>query len=215
MTTLRTDSSAPYAKAFLITSFCAVALIGVLVLRLFYIQLWKGETYRNLSENNRIRLQEKPSPRGKIMDANHENLADNRPCFHVTAIPEEIQDYGALEETLAALSPLSPETLDKRFQELRKATPFRSYTLWKDATWETMAYLEANRLRIPGMVIQVKPSRDYLFGDLLAHVIGYMGEINARQLKDDRRTHYRMGDLIGKVGAENKKKRMAYACDLI
>jgi penicillin-binding protein 2 len=204
MTTLRDGSSGPYAKAFLITGFCAVALFGVLILRIFYIQLWQGETYRNLSENNRIRLLEKHAPRGKIMDVNHENLADNRPCFHVTAIPEEIRDYATLEKTLSELSPLSPERLDKKFQELRKATPFRSYTLWKDAAWETMTYLEANRLRIPGVVIQVNPSRDYLFGDLLAHMIGYMGEINARELKKDRRKHYRMGDWVGKVGVESK-----------
>jgi penicillin-binding protein 2 len=202
MTTLRNVSSEPYARAFLVTTFCIAALFGVLIFRLFYIQLWEGETYQSLSENNRIRLLEIHSPRGKIMDVNHENLADNRPCFHVTAIPEEVQDYDALEETLAARSPLPPEILEKRIQELKRATPFRSYILWKDASWETMAYLEANRVRIPGVVIQVNQSRDYLFGDLLASVIGYMGEINAAQLEQDHGKHYRMGDRIGKVGVE-------------
>jgi len=202
MTNLRDVSSEPYAKPFLVVSFCIAALFVVLILRLFYIQLWQGETYHSLSENNRIRLLEIHSPRGKIMDVNHENLADNRPCFQVTAIPEEVQDYDALEQTLTARSPLPPETLEKRIQELKKATPFRSYLLWKDATWETMAFLEANRVRIPGVVIQVNQSRDYLFGDLLANVIGYMGEINASQLEQDHGKHYRMGDWIGKVGVE-------------
>jgi len=202
MTALRNGPDQPHARAFLVTTFCIVALFGVLILRLFHIQLWQGETYQSLSEDNRIRLLEIPAPRGKIMDVRHENLADNRPCFHVTAIPEEVRDYDALQRTLSARCPLSPDQLEKRIRELKKATPFRSTLLWKDATWETMAYLEANRVRIPGVVIQVNPSRDYLYGDLLASVIGYMGEINAKQLERDRGQHYRMGDWIGKVGVE-------------
>ena len=78
MTTLRPVSSEPYARAFLVTTFGVTAMFVVLVLRLFYIQLWEGDTYQSLSENNRIRLLEIHSPRGKIMDVNHEDLADNR-----------------------------------------------------------------------------------------------------------------------------------------
>jgi penicillin-binding protein 2 len=202
MTELRTVSSEPYARSFLAMSFIAAALFGVLILRLVHIQLWEGETYRNLSENNRIRLIEIHAPRGKIMDVRRENLADNRPSFHVTAIPEEVQDYDALEKTLSAISPLPPEALHGRFQEMKKATPFLSYLLWKDASWETVAYIEANRIRIPGVFIQVNQSRDYLFGDLLGSVIGYMGEISEQQLKEDPGDRYRMGDWIGKVGVE-------------
>jgi len=202
MTLLRTGSREPHAKAFLVTTFCILALFGLLVLRLVYVQLWQGETYRRLSEDNRIRLLEVPAPRGKIMDARGENLADNRPCFDVAAIPEEVRDYEALRQTLAARCPLPPDQLESRIQDLKRATPFRSSVLWRDATWETMAYLEANRVRIPGVVIQVNPSRDYLFGDLLSSVIGYMGEINRAQLEQDHGKHYRMGDWIGKEGVE-------------
>lgn len=174
----------------------------LLLLRLFHIQVWKGEDFRNLSENNRIRLMEIHAPRGKILDANHENLVDNRPCFDVSAIPEEIQDYESLERILKELSPLPPETLEEKLINLKHAIPFRSHALWNDATWETMAYLEANRLRIPGVVLQVNQARDYLVGDQFAHVIGYMGEISRVELKKHRKQDYRIGDRIGKVGIE-------------
>jgi len=202
MKTLRNGSGDPHTRAFLVAGFCIAFLFVILVVRLAYIQFWEGERYRRLSENNRIRLLEIHPPRGKILDVNHENLADNRPCFDVTAIPEEVQDYDALEQALVSRSPLPPETLQKRIQEMKKATPFRSYPLWKDASWETMAFLEANRLRIPGVVIQVNQTRDYLYGELLASVIGYTGEIDAAQLEQVQGNNYRMGDWIGKVGVE-------------
>ena len=198
----RNEATAQHVKSFFFTTVLIVALFCVLLMKLLYIQLWKGQTYRNLSENNRIRLLEQHAPRGKIMDTNHVDLADNRPSFHVTVIPEEVKDFDALESILVEVSPLPRETLKERFEEMKKAVPFRAFTLWTDADWETMAYLEANRLRIPGVVIQVNQTRDYLYGELLAHVLGYMGEINAEELKQDLGQHYRMGDWVGKSGVE-------------
>jgi penicillin-binding protein 2 len=170
--------------------------------RLGYFQLWHGDAYRHLSENNRIRVTEIHAPRGRILDADHQILVDNRPCFDVTVIPEEVQDYPFLEETLSTLSPLAPAVLQEKLEAIRKGIPFRSYVLWKDASWETVAYLEANRLRTPGVMIQVTQARDYLDSDLFAHSIGYMGEISPPELKKRVGRGYRMGDWIGKVGIE-------------
>lgn len=202
MTNLRNGSGDAHARAFFITGLCVLCLFALLILRLAHIQLLEGERYRRLSERNRIRLLEIHAPRGKILDVNRESLADNRPRFDVTAIPEEVQDFDALEQALSPRSPLPPDTFRRRIQEMQKAVPFRSFPLWRDASWETMAYLEANRLRIPGVFVQVNQSRDYLYGDLLAGVIGYMGEISAAHLERDQGKHYRMGDWVGKVGIE-------------
>ncbi len=204
MTKFRVNNAEPHAVAYLISGFCIVAVFASLLLRLSYIQLWKGETFRNLSENNRVRLVKIPASRGKIMDSHGENLVDNRPCFDVHAIPEEIQDYSSLQKILAPISPLPPDRLENRIEILKRAIPFRSYPLWKDAPWESMAFLEANRLRIPGVVIQVNQARDYLSGDLMAHAIGYLGEINPGELARDHEKSYRSGDLVGRVGIENE-----------
>ena len=182
MKRLSNNPTMDHRRSFLACSFCFVAAFSILLVRLGYFQLWSGEAFRNLSENNRIRVTEIHAPRGRILDANHEILVDNRPCFDVTVIPEEVQDYASLEETLARLSPLPPEVLKEKLAAIRKGVPFRSYVLWKDASWDTAAYLEANRLRMPGVMIQVTQARDYLVQDLFAHSIGYMGEISPREL---------------------------------
>jgi penicillin-binding protein 2 len=202
MKRLSNNPTMDHRRSFLACSFCFIAAFAILLVRLAYFQLWSGEAFRNLSENNRIRVTEIHAPRGRILDANHEILVDNRPCFDVTVIPEEVQDYASLEETLARLSPLPPEVLKERLAAIRKGVPFRSYVLWKDASWETVAYLEANRLRIPGVIIQVTQARDYLVQGLFAHSIGYMGEISPNELDRAHRRDYRIGDWIGKVGIE-------------
>lgn len=202
MKRLRNHITTDHRRSFLTCSFGFVAAFGILLIRLAYIQLWNGDFFRNLSENNRIRLTELHAPRGRILDANQQILVDNRPCFDVTVIPEEVQDYASLEQTLSGLYPLSPEGLQEKLSEIRKGVPFRSYVLWKDAAWDTVAYLEANRLRMPGVMIQVTQARDYLDRDLFAHSIGYMGEISGLELQRDRRGDYRIGDWIGKVGIE-------------
>jgi len=202
MKRLRNYPTMDHRRSFLACSFCFVAAFAILLARLAYFQLWSGEAFRNLSENNRIRVTEIHAPRGRILDANHETLVDNRPCFDVTVIPEEVQDYTSLEETLSHLSPLPPEVLKEKLAAIRKGIPFRSYVLWKDASWDTVAYLEANRLRTPGVMIQVTQARDYLFRGLFAHSIGYMGEISPKELRRARRREYRIGDWIGKIGIE-------------
>ena len=202
MKQLSNSPTMDHRRSFLACSFCFVTAFAILLVRLAYFQLWSGEAFRNLSENNRIRVTEIHAPRGRILDANHEILVDNRPCFDVTVIPEEVQDYAALEETLARLSPLPPEVLKEKLVAIRKGVPFRSHVLWKDASWDTVAYLEANRLRIPGVMIQVTQARDYLVRDVFAHSIGYMGEISPQEFKQAHRREYRIGDWIGKVGIE-------------
>jgi penicillin-binding protein 2 len=207
MKRLITYPTVDHRRSFLAASFCFVAASLILLARLAYFQLWNGEAFRNLSENNRIRITEIHAPRGRILDARHEILVDNRPCFDVTVIPEEVQDYGSLEATLSRLSPLPREVLQEKLSVIRKGVPFRSYVLWKDASWETVAYLEANALRIPGVMIQVTQARDYLMKELFAHSIGYMGEISPKELHTDRGHDYRIGDWIGKVGIEKYWER--------
>ncbi|MEW6441896.1 MAG: penicillin-binding protein 2 [bacterium] len=204
MTQLRDHSIEAYRRAFLISLFGLVTAFTVLLLWLGYLQIWKAETFRLLSESNRIRLEKIPAPRGKILDATRAVLADTRPCFDVAAIAEEIQDYPSLEEGLRAISPLSPDELGEEIQRLKKGIPFRSHVLWKDTTWEVMAFVEANRTRMPGVLIQVNQTRNYLEGDLLSPVVGYMGEISRKEMEAASDGLYQAGDWIGKSGIEKQ-----------
>ena len=124
MKRLRNYPTTDHRRSFLLCSFCFVAAFGILLIRLAYFQLWHGDFFRNLSENNRIRVTELHAPRGRILDASHQILVDNRPCFDVTVIPEEVQDYASLEQTLSGLCPLSPEVLkdklDRTLEYIRR-----------------------------------------------------------------------------------------------
>jgi penicillin-binding protein 2 len=191
-----------HRRAFLAYSFGFAVAFAILLARLAYFQLWSGEAFRSLSETNRIRVTEIHAPRGRILDANQEILVDNRPCFDVTVIPEEVQDYASIETSLSRLCPFPAEALKEKLAATRRSVPFRSHVLWRDASWETVAYLEANALRIPGVMIQVAQARDYLTSGLFAHAIGYIGEISQRDLDASQTHKYRIGDWIGKAGIE-------------
>jgi penicillin-binding protein 2 len=202
MTRLLNHATMGHRRSFLACSFGFAAAFTILLARLAYFQLWSGEAFRSLSETNRIRVTEIHAPRGRILDANHEILVDNRPCFDVTVIPEEVQDYASLEASLSGLSPLPAEVLKERLATIRRSVPFRSHVVWRDASWETVAYLEANALRTPGVMIQVTQARDYLTRGLFAHSIGYIGETSQRDLDNSHAHKYRIGDWIGKAGIE-------------
>ncbi len=155
---LRDHSIEPFRKAFLVCLLSFMTAFAVLLTSLAYLQLWRGDRFRLLSENNRVRLEKIRAPRGKILSADGAVLGDTRPCFDVLAVPEEIRDYASLQTRLAMVSPLSEDALAQQIESLKKQVPFRPALLWRDAAWEAVAFLEANRIRQPGP--QVSARRD-------------------------------------------------------
>src|SRR5208337_2490035 len=91
-----------------------LVLLGILVMRLFVMQIIKGSYYEGLSENNRIRIIAVPAARGKILDRAGVVFADNRPAYNVMALPEDISNPKEISERLAPL-------LDKQPSEIRQA----------------------------------------------------------------------------------------------
>lgn len=178
--------------------------LSLLLVRLACLQIWHGNEYRTRSENNRIRLSEIKATRGRIMDADRVIIADNRPSFVVSVIPEEAEDKEALVSHLSSVYPYDQGDLLASIEALGRAVPFRAQPIWKDATWEAMAYLAANKIRIPGLVIQVAESRHYPYGDLFAPITGYIGEISNEEIGRYRNYNYKPGDMIGKAGVEQQ-----------
>jgi len=207
MTRIKEPQREGFRKQFVYTTILYTLVCSFLLLRLACLQIWKGKEYRNLSENNRIRLTEIKASRGRILDADRTILVDNRPSFVVSVIPEEVQNDEILGHYLGSVYPLDKDELWLQIQNLRKAIPFRAVPIWKDASWEEMAYLEANKLRIPGVVLQVNEVRNYLYGNLFSHVTGYIGEVNSEEIGRLRQYAYKPGDFIGKVSIESQWER--------
>jgi len=180
----------------------------ILFIRLFFLQIIGGEEYRRLSENNCIRLQSIDSPRGLIFDTNGVLIVENRPSFDVSIIP---RDAKPVEKTLKKLSGhlgVSEEELVTYYEKNKSYLPYKPVLLKKDVGRNILASIEVNRFDLPGVDIEVKPMRHYLFSESAAHLLGYLSEINPKELKSGKFPETRGGDFIGKFGIEKNYEKL-------
>ncbi len=192
----------------------AMVAVGVVLLflliiisRFWYLQINLGEHYRDLSENNRVRIRSVPPPRGHIFDKYGREIVTNRPSFNVSLIREDSFD---IQDVLKRLSVVLDEDIEVLWERIRKGegTPRHlPITLKEDIDWETLAYLENNKYKFSGIRIEVQPVRIYHYGDLGANIIGYTGSISPKELEADKEGIYEGGDLIGKRGLERIRER--------
>lgn len=181
-----------------------LVLLGfaVLIARLLYLQVVEGDEYRRLSEINSIRLQDIDAPRGLIFDRNNQMLVDNRPSFDLHII---LKDAKPLDATLAKLGSIMgepPEALRERIRNTRRLGPYAPLLLKEDIGRDLLAAIEVHKYGLPGVVVRVTPRRHYLFGTFAAHLLGYVGEISAEELRCQAYELCKGGDYIGKFGIE-------------
>lgn len=181
---------------------CAVCL-SILIGRLWYLQILQGSFFRDRSENNRLRTVFIPSPRGVIYDRNGEALVRNRPSFNVELVVEDSPDVKKTVSDVAALVGESPEELLERIEKQNKRRRFEPKILLRDVSRDLVGKVSAQRHRLPGVIVSVAPAREYPFGDLAAHVVGYIREISGEQLKAPAYSSYRLGDMVGQSGIES------------
>jgi penicillin-binding protein 2 len=187
----------------LIMLMVAVSLAAmVLFLRLFYLQVIKGQEFRRLSLNNSIRLQSIDAPRGFIFDRHGDLLVDNRPSFDLYI---SLKDARPLPETLQRLSPhtgMAVEALTLKVDALRGARSLNPVLIERDIGRDALAMVESHRYDLPGIDVQIRPLRNYIFPNFAAHLLGYIGEANPKELQRRENAELRMGDQIGKFGVE-------------
>ena len=181
----------------------AVAAFVLLAMRLLYLQLVLGEEYLRLSLNNSIRLQPIDAPRGLILDRHGTVLAANRPSFDVSFTA---RDAGGEPERvafeLARRLEIPEEDLLGKVRPLRGLAAFRPVLLRQDIGRDALAVIEARKVDMPGVSVQVRLRRQYPQGALAAHVVGHLGEITGEELKSGTWPLARGGDFIGKTGIE-------------
>ncbi len=187
---------------FQVAVYLVVTVFVVLLLRLWFLQLIRGETYRNLSENNRIRLEDIASTRGIIYDRHGRILVDNRPAFKLAVVPEDIRDFQKTLYQLSSTLEVDQAQFMEKVRHAPKGAPFRPILLSRDMTRDQVAAVETQRFHLPGVMVQIEPRRSYERPSFAAHLIGYLGEIEEAQLKDRRYQGYKMGDYLGKYGVE-------------
>lgn len=183
-------------------AFGVVVIFGLLVLRLWYLQILYAEDYRALSENNRLRFLPVPASRGALMDRNGTVLVSNRPSFSLTLIPQEIKDVEAMLDRLASLLGLDRAELGERWQKAKGRARYYPVVVAANITREQVEIVEENRQRLSGVEVAVKPVREYNYQQSSAHLLGYIAEISEKELDETAYQDYNPGDYVGKNGIE-------------
>ena len=184
----------------------AFVLMAILGVRLYYLQVVKGDYYSDKAENQRIRLIPIPAPRGAIFDRNNKLLVDSRPTYNVTLSNEPIKKIDItdrLEDYANGLN-VDRQYLIERINLIKKQPGFETLVLKENANIQDITWVEAHAEEYPELRIEIQPQRFYPLGTTLAHALGYVGEISPKQLEKPEMIEkgFRPGDIIGKGGLE-------------
>lgn len=176
------------------------SVFAVFCLRLFQLQVIEGADLLHRSERNFVRTVRLEAPRGEIVDREGRALAASRPAFGAAVIYNELHDRERTLTAVAGLIEREASELDRRIGKRRGRERFQPVVLDADLSPVEMARVEAHRFALPGVVIDERPRREYLEGDIAAHLLGQIGQIGAEQLRDADFTGYRAGEVVGKGG---------------
>jgi len=184
--------------------FTGVVLVAMAVLfgRLWYLQVVEGNRYHRESTENIVRTIDRDAPRGRIFDREGIPLATNRTSYEVRITPHILRrhDVGAVLQRLQKHLNLSDdrvETLEERLAEENEPM-----VVAQDVSRNRVAQLETDKMRLPGTDIQVHSRRHYPLNAVLAHTVGYTGEITGDELDRWEDYGYEGGDFVGKMGLE-------------
>jgi penicillin-binding protein 2 len=187
----------------LVAACLVVLLTGALMARLVYLQVVQHDVYITRSENNRVRVEPLPPTRGLIYDRNGELLAENRPTYNLTLVRERVDDIDATLELLIDLLDL-PDAEIEAFRERsrQRQRPFQPALLMSDLSEEQIAKLAVNRYRLPGVEVEAQLLRYYPDAEIMSHALGFVGRINAQELKQLDPGNYAGTHFVGKTGVE-------------
>lgn len=185
--------------------------LGIVLLfsRLVYLQIFNGDKMRQYSEENRIKKVKIAAPRGMVFDRNRTLLLDNRPAFDLEIIPQYLKESKRGPETLAVLASLikmREEDIRAQLDKMRGQPSFIPVKVKEDLSREEVALVEAWKIDMPGVQVQQEIKRTNLYGDVAAHLLGFIGEVSPSELNTLNKTgeNYKLGDSVGKFGIEQR-----------
>ena len=184
----------------------AFVLLTILGVRLYYLQVVQGQYYSDRAENQRIRLIPIPAPRGAIFDRDGKILVDSRPTYNVVLSNEPIKKIDVTDrvDDYAKGLGLESKFVVERLNLIKKQNDFETMVLKENANMQDISWVESHSLEYPELRVELQPQRFYPHGTVLAHVLGYVGEISPKQLESEeyKEKGMRPGDIIGKGGLE-------------
>ncbi len=191
-----------FKKRVYLATILAGILFFVIIVRLWQLQIMNGSYYGLQSRHNKTRTVKSQAPRGIIYDRSGIKLVINRPGFDLYIIPEDVTDWPGTKKKLNKLTGLTEKTINAKLKRASGRPAFRAVKLKEDLSWEETVKIESFNFEMNGVMLDVTPKREYIYGRSLSHLIGYLGELNVEELKKLKSSGYDAGDYLGKYGLE-------------
>ena len=179
-------------------------LFSILSGRLFLLQVMKGGDYQYLADDNRISVQPVPAIRGRILDRFNRVLAENRPDYRLSVIPELAGGVAALLNRLRPFLELTDDEIRALLRQAQFQRAFLPIQVRIRISWEQLSRIEARVHALPGVIIQTRAMRFYPQGNHGTHILGYLGEITRKDQRHFNKISFRSGDMVGKAGVERQ-----------
>ncbi|MCZ6498648.1 MAG: penicillin-binding protein 2 [Gammaproteobacteria bacterium] len=182
---------------------------GVLVSRLFQLQIVEHQQFAAMSQGNRLRIEPLAPTRGLIFDRNGVVLAENLPTWELVVIPEEVADLDVALDALEALGLVDPDDRNGLTELVRSHRGFERVKL-RNLTEEEAARFAVRRHHFPGVDIREGLVRSYPYGEAVAHALGYVASISPADLRRIERSEYAASSNIGKTGVERSYEQLLH-----
>jgi penicillin-binding protein 2 len=181
-------------------------MLGLLSVRLYVLQVVRGDRYAEIAVNQRRRRLPIPAPRGMIFDREGRVIVDSRPTNNVILSREDVKgkDLKSLIEPLSEGLAVDKDILRDYFNMVKTMPAFESIKVKENASPGDIAWVEAHNYEYPELRVEQQPQRRYPANGSLAHVVGYVGEISPEQLEKQayKDKGLKPGDIIGQSGIE-------------
>lgn len=176
-----------------------LVLFAVLLGRMVYLQLWRGDYYAKQSDGNRLRQSRILAPRGIIYDSEGKELVNNLPGYAV--VLQKQSSYKP--ETLQRLSNLLQMPVEEINAKIKASENFYEPIMLKNNLDQQMVTkIEEQRRYMPDVMLSVQPIRNYPYHELAVHALGYVGEVSAYEIEQGLFKNITQGSLVGKAGLE-------------
>ena len=197
-----------YENRFKFLYIAVLIFSATILLRLWFLQIYKGTELYLYAEKNRMWEEKDRAPRGMIFDRNGDLLVDNKLSFDVVIRPQFLQDRDESVKKVSNLLHIPEEDIKLKLLKAKKLPMFYPVVIAEDVDRDKVALVESNKLFIPGIDVSVSNKRTYLFGEATAHLIGYIAEVNRSEINklnpnyDMHGRKISSGDSVGKFGLE-------------
>ncbi len=200
-----------YARRLELMLVAAACIFLILLGRMAYLQLYKGDYYGNQADGNRLRRTKIIAPRGLFFDFKGQELVNNLPGYAV-ALQRQGQSYNDnVIGILAEILEMPAEQIRKRIAANQDS--YEPTRLKSNVSPEVITKIEERRRELPGVLLELQPIRNYLYKELAVHALGYVGEASEYEITKGAYKGMPGGSIVGKFGLEKTFDKMIRGTD--